>query len=308
MQSVCKPLTLASLLLVAISAFADFKALDLQVRLDQLGFSPGCIDGEWGSQSKAALQRYCLARNIPQPANLQIAWETLCSDGSVALWRYDTIANHELAALTAIPASDEAKSQLEWLGFETILEAYAERSHARISTLKRLNPQVDWGNITPGMKIKVANLPPTTSFLSITAETPRPEARTIVINLGKKELAAYDAKGNILLYCPCSIARERSKAPLGILKVTSLVPNPNYTKISEYGTKKGKKWIFSPGPNNPVGVAWIGLSLPGYGIHGTPTPEKIGRAESHGCFRLANWNAARLYCLCRIGTIVKIVE
>ena len=67
-----------------------------------------------------------------------------------------------------------------------------------------------------------------------------------------------------------------------------------------------KKYIYPPGPNNPVGLAWIGLSLPTYGIHGTPWPEQIGRAESHGCFRLSNWNAVRLRELCDVGTSVVI--
>ena len=67
-----------------------------------------------------------------------------------------------------------------------------------------------------------------------------------------------------------------------------------------------ERHIFPPGPNNPVGVAWVGLTLKGYGIHGTPIPERIGRAESHGCFRLANWNAERLLKLCDAGVPVVI--
>ena len=70
--------------------------------------------------------------------------------------------------------------------------------------------------------------------------------------------------------------------------------------------QKAKKQILPNGPNCPVGVAWMGLNLPGYGIHGTPNPETIGRAESHGCFRLSNWNAARLYAMCQSGTKVII--
>lgn len=68
----------------------------------------------------------------------------------------------------------------------------------------------------------------------------------------------------------------------------------------------GRKLIIAPGPNNPVGVAWIGLDLPGYGIHGTPRPEDVGRTESHGCFRLANWNAEFLLRLVSVGTPVLV--
>jgi lipoprotein-anchoring transpeptidase ErfK/SrfK len=55
-----------------------------------------------------------------------------------------------------------------------------------------------------------------------------------------------------------------------------------------------------------VGVAWIGLDRAGYGIHGTPVPEQVGLTESHGCFRLANWNAAYLLKLVAPGTLVRV--
>ena len=77
-----------------------------------------------------------------------------------------------------------------------------------------------------------------------------------------------------------------------------------------------RKLIVPPGPNNPVGVLWLSIGrargstqppLSGYGIHGTPKPEEIGKTESHGCFRLANWNVERLGDMITIGTPV-IVE
>ena len=68
----------------------------------------------------------------------------------------------------------------------------------------------------------------------------------------------------------------------------------------------GHKLILPPGPNNPVGVAWIGLNLPGYGIHGTPQPEFVGRTESHGCFRLANWYARTMVDLAWVGLRVVV--
>ena len=72
------------------------------------------------------------------------------------------------------------------------------------------------------------------------------------------------------------------------------------------GAADQTKLILPPGPNNPVGVAWISLDLPGYGIHGTPSPEHVGRTESHGCFRLANWNAEYLLRLVNVGTPVYV--
>jgi lipoprotein-anchoring transpeptidase ErfK/SrfK len=57
-----------------------------------------------------------------------------------------------------------------------------------------------------------------------------------------------------------------------------------------------------------VGTTWVGLNLPGYGIHGTPEPENISRTQSHGCFRLANWNAEKVLKMVRVGTPVDVVE
>ena len=108
---------------------------------------------------------------------------------------------------------------------------------------------------------------------------------------------------------PCSIAAEKSKRPpAGEVQVTALVPKPNYTYTAPRAGPGGRiaRHIYPPGPNNPVGTSWIGLSLPTYGIHGTPSPERIGRAESHGCFRLANWNAEKLRGMCDVGTSVVI--
>ncbi|MFD2257241.1 L,D-transpeptidase [Luteolibacter algae] len=56
---------------------------------------------------------------------------------------------------------------------------------------------------------------------------------------------------------------------------------------------------FPPARNNPVGVLWAGLNRPGIGIHGSPVPDTIGRAGSHGCIRLSNWDAATFYTLVR---------
>ena len=105
----------------------------------------------------------------------------------------------------------------------------------------------------------------------------------------------------------CSIARKVEKRPVGELKVVRLAPNPNYRfdpeifKESPEARKIGRKLMIPPGPNNPVGTAWIGLSRTGYGIHGTPHPVDVGRTESHGCFRLANWNAEFLVQAAWVG-------
>jgi lipoprotein-anchoring transpeptidase ErfK/SrfK len=90
--------------------------------------------------------------------------------------------------------------------------------------------------------------------------------------------------------------------------------NPNYTfnpeVLKEAAAREGitSKMIIPPGPNNPVGLAWVSLSLPGYGIHGTPDPMEISRSGSHGCFRLANWNAVKVFKSVTRGTPIEVLE
>lgn len=72
--------------------------------------------------------------------------------------------------------------------------------------------------------------------------------------------------------------------------------------------KAKKPLIVKPGPNNPVGLVWIDLTAPSYGIHGTPEPDKIGKTESHGCIRLTNWDALDLAGMVHKGTIVKFED
>ena len=138
------------------------------------------------------------------------------------------------------------------------------------------------------------------------------KAAFILISLAQRHLEAFDANTNLLAHFPCSIAAKFEKRPVGELHVTAIAPNPDYTfnpevfPESEEARQLKTKLIIPPGPNNPVGTAWISLDRPGYGMHGTPNPEQVGRTESHGCFRLANWNAEYLIKLVWVGMPVTV--
>ena len=134
-------------------------------------------------------------------------------------------------------------------------------------------------------------------------------ASVLRVTLSRFEVTVFDEKGRLIALFPCSIAADKVKLPSeGELQVTTIIPHPDYTYTPDRVAKGGRivRRIFPPGPNNPVGSSWMGLTLPGYGIHGTPKPETIGCAESHGCFRLANWNAVRLRKMCETGTSVVV--
>ncbi len=292
--------------------FAETKPLLVQIELDRAGFSCNTIDGVWGQKSVRAFRRYAASRNL-------IISEAIAKNPTEIYrrfflrmenpYRWTTVTQADLQALVKIPKLPAAKAQLHHMGYESLAELFAERGHLSLRALKRLNPHVNWSHVPVGTRIRLPAFPPMSEELSVWPKNRpsaphRPEAALVRISLSKCEITVLDATGKILAVFPCSIAQKKAKLPpQGELKIITTIANPNYTYTSE---RDESKYVFPPGPNCPVGVAWLGLNLPGYGIHGTPRPETIGTAESHGCFRLSNWNAARLYGLVRPGTRVLI--
>lgn len=283
------------------ATFAESKTLALQIALDRRGFSCSTIDGQWGRKSQVALATYCALKGYAVPPTPELAHDILFPR-EPRLFRVETVTQREHDALVRIPATPAGKASLTAMGYETIMEMYAERGHLTEGALRRLNPGVAWPNPPVGTKV---TLPDFTDGRDARA----PKADVLRVSLSRFEITAFDEKGRLLALFPCSIAADKAKLPPeGELQVKSIVPDPDYTYTPDSVTRGGRivRRRFPPGPNNPVGRAWIGLTLEGYGIHGTPKPETIGRAESHGCFRLANWNAVRLRRMCETGTSVVI--
>ena len=108
-----------------------------------------------------------------------------------------------------------------------------------------------------------------------------------------------------------TIGSEHDPLPIGNWKVTGISKNPAFhydPKLFWDANPKHTKARIPAGPNNPVGVVWIDLSKEHYGIHGTPSPEAIGKTESHGCIRLTNWNAVDLASMARPGMVVRFED
>ena len=277
-------------------------ALEAQIALMRLGVSAGSIDGALGSQTRAALKAFQRAENLPIIGALDSFTKTNLTLDTPPLTDF-TVTTNDLARLQPIGKTWLEKSQQTALDYETILELVAEQSHAHPLLIQKLNPEVDWANVSAGTVLKIpdANYP-----------EPTDKAAFVIIHLSEKILEAFDPATNLLLHCPCSIAAKVEKRPVGELHVAVVAPHPNYTfdpavfPESPEAQALGRKLILPPGPNNPVGVAWIGLDKPGYGLHGTPIPEQVGRTESHGCFRLANWNAEYLLKLVWVGMPVRV--
>jgi lipoprotein-anchoring transpeptidase ErfK/SrfK len=275
---------------------------EVQVALARTGISSGSFDGVVGSQTRAAIRAFQLREGLIESGLADAETKSRLLLTAPVLTNY-VVGSNDLARLQPIATTWLGKSQQSALDYESVLELIAEKGHAHPLLIKRLNPAVNWTNVSVGTEVRLPHVsyPPA-----------RAKAAQVLIHLGGKTLKVFDANTNLLAHFPCSIAARVEKRPVGELHVAVVAPNPNYTFDPEVfpesaeAQKLGRKLILPPGPNNPVGLAWIGLDRPGYGLHGTPSPEQVGRTESHGCFRLANWNAEYLLQLVAVGPPVRI--
>lgn len=275
---------------------------EAQIALARRGFSSGPIDGIPGAQTEAALRAFQKSARLPVTGQLDTA---TCAGLVLNAPPFEQIALSvaDFAALQPLSRTWLAKSQQTALGYESALEWAAERSRAHPALIRQLNPDIDWGRVLPGARFTVP---------AIARVTLPVKAAQLHVRLAAHVLQALDDHGKIIAHFPVSIARRVEKRPEGELRVTVVIPEPDYTfdpevfPESDEGRELGRRLRLPPGPNNPVGVAWIGLDRPGYGIHGTPTPGHVGRTESHGCFRLANWDALTLIDLAWVGLPVVV--
>lgn len=280
----------------------ELRIVTAQVGLVREGISPGPIDGLMGGQTESALRAFQEKRRLRVSGELDENTRTnlpMVSPLFTALF----VTSNDLARLAPVPVTWLGKSLAAKLDYETVLELVSERRQTHHKLLQALNPSLNWSNVAPNTPVLVPNA----QFPAISNK-----AAFVQIRLSERILQAYDFSTNLLAHFPCSIAQRVDKRPIGELHVAVLVSDPNYTfdpavfSESAEAQEIGRKLILPPGPNNPVGTVWIGLDRPGYGIHGTPLPEKVGRTESHGCFRLANWNAEYLLKLAWVGMPVII--
>lgn len=276
--------------------------LEAQVALARRGISSGPIDGALGYQTRAALRALQRRSGLPVTGALDAATRARLTLDEPALTTY-TVSSNDLARLLPLSPTWLGKSLQPRLDFASALELVAEEHRAHPLLVRRLNPGVDWTNVWPGLTVSVPHVPP-----------PVLTSRLAFIRIGLQDriLTGHDAQSNLIVHFPCSIGARIEKRPVGRLTVVTAAEHPTYTFNPEVfpesaeARRLNRKLTLPPGPNNPVGVAWIGLDRPGYGIHGTPRPEDVGRTESHGCFRLANWDAALLVRLVWAGLPVYI--
>lgn len=305
--------------------------MQMQVVLDRLGFTPGVVDGKEGLSTRNAVAGFQEANDLPVTGKLDDeARRAMARWSNIPATRIVVIPP-DFAAGAFAPLPDEPADQakLPQLGYESLDEKLAERFHTTVETLHALNP----GSAPPaassspttsaspasdalpslfqaGQRIRVPNVgadriepgaiedagwQATLAMLGVGSA--QAKAAKVVVSKSRGTLKAFDEAGKLVAVFTATMGSQHDPLPLGNWKVLGVSRNPPFhynPKLFWDVSDSDKKELLPPGPNGPVGVAWIDLNKPHYGIHGTPEPETIGRAQSHGCVRLTNWDVARL--------------
>ena len=257
-------------------------ATKLQALLNWNHSGVGAVDGYWGKNTRKAMQAFQKAQGLPvTEAVNEETWQALTKNSTLTsqpvLVSYQLTDADVNVKTTQIPASAEAKAKLDGMYYESVLEALGEKFHISRDYLKSLNPNASFKS---GETIIVYN----------PGNPNKTPVSRVVADKDTQTLYAYDDSDNLVASYPTTVGSTATPSPTGTHKVKVKIHEPNYT----YTSDNGKKSIIPPGPNNPVGVVWIGLSKPSYGIHGSPDPERISRQASAGCVRLTNWDALSL--------------
>jgi lipoprotein-anchoring transpeptidase ErfK/SrfK len=261
-------------------------ALRAQILLDRAGFSTGEIDGTLGKNTTRALTAFQRTHGLPATGRTDRAtWSAVNADASPALVPYTIVADDVKGPFATIPTDMMEKSKLEHLGYASALEGLAEKFHCSPHVLKVLNPQATFENAGEELLVPSVRAPRTA------------RAAKVVVSKSESTVSAFNAQGKLIAQYPASIGSPHDPLPVGQWKITGVAPKPvfNYSPDLFWdASPEHAKAVIPAGPNNPVGMVWIDLSKPHYGIHGTPEPSNVGHTQSHGCIRLTNWDAQEL--------------
>lgn len=294
---------------VALPNYDEETATRLQIFLDNVDFGPGKIDGKMGEFFRKALISYKHARNMKKT-------------GAVDQWMLDqvpqtfttyTIKADDLAFVGDLPSSHEAQAKLKFLPYTSMLEFVAERFHSAEDFIRKLNQDrdLDLDHLEVGDELKVPNVLPfeiEKVHEQVLKENPALKTRKVFVDT-KERLAEIFENDQLVAVFPITPGSTSLPAPVGTWRIVGITTWPwfRYDEgMLNYGVRTENFYNLPPGPNNLVGTVWCGLNRPGIGLHGTNNPETIGRAASHGCIRLANWDAIRLKDLVSVGNTVII--
>lgn len=270
-----------------------------QLLLDRAHFSPGEIDGKFGDNFKKALIAFAAAQGLNSRGELtDQLWQKLTATSSEPVLTKYTISNYDVRGpfVNSIPTKLEQMKDLPVLAYTSAREKIAEKFHMSQGLLSALNSK---------QKFETAN--ETIVVANVVQNDASKRAARVEVDKSAQVLKVFGRDQQLLAVYPVTVGSTEKPAPSGRLKVTGISKNPTYRYNPKYafkGVRATKPFTIKPGPNNPVGLVWIGLSGEGYGIHGTPDPSKVSKTASHGCIRLTNWDALRVASAVVKGTPV----
>lgn len=273
---------------------AEPRVVRAQILLDRARFSPGEIDGRYGADLGIAVKGYQEAHQLDPDGIIGMQmWRELDADKRPLLKAYTITAADLKGPFTPIPQDVQEQARMKFMGYESPAEELAERFHLSPRLLAELNP---------GKDLKKAG-----EVITVPAVERAPARRAVrvVVSKSKRTVNTYGAGDKLLAQYPATIGGEHDPLPIGHWTITVVQRNPwfNYDPVHFWNASPGEGTAkLPPGPRNPAGVVWMGLSKPHYGIHGTPDPGRIRHGDSAGCIRLTNWDAADLSHMVVRGT------
>ncbi|MGB7790137.1 MAG: L,D-transpeptidase [Terrimicrobiaceae bacterium] len=310
----------------------------VQIILDRANFRPGKIDGLGGEFTQKAADRYCRANDLPPGTLLDV------SNVPVPYREY-TVTEEDLQWIGPQASEPVEQEKLKAMLYADLWELVAEKFHCDLDFLRELNPHLPDGEIDAGAILRVPDVSEfrvldvialekqlrdeekakkasrervngsasvslsTDGGLPAAAAAPLPNPPRRLELLRDERLIELYENDRLVGCFPCTPGSRQVPVTQGTWKITSNVLMPHFRwdkSVLELGVRSESAYNLPPGPNNPVGVVWMAINRPSVGMHGTPTPDRIGRNESHGCIRMANWDAFTLSQLIGKGTSVEV--
>ncbi len=280
--------------------------LRAQILLDRVLFSPGIIDGFWGKNTEKAAFWFQRREGLRETGRIdESTFERLVqlAGGETQLVRVHTLTQEDVEGpFVTIPEDIYEKAEMDCLCYESLSEKLAEMFHTSPELLAQLNPGISLDEATAGTQLNVLAVR--------SGEAAGGAVARLVVSGEGFFVHAVDGNGRILYHFPSTLGSSFDPSPTGRHQIDSITRDPWWhyqPSILEHVEDEDPEADIPPGPNNAVGVVWMALSLPHYGIHGTSAPETIGYTTSAGCVRLTNWDASFLADKVQEGTPVEFV-
>ena len=294
----------------------DGDVFHAQILLDVAGFPAGVIDGKKGMSFRKAIQGFQEARGLEETGELdEPTRQALLQSGRQST--RDLALGPEVFEgpfVSPLPKKPEAQARLDFLGYRNQLEKLAEMFHTTPDTIVALNGPdklmrqgevLRLPNVLPASRDYGGKLKPEHArwFNALNVDANQPSGDHVVVDKSEGVLKVMDASDRLIAQFPVTMGSTQFPLPIGEWKVTTyaFVPPFKYQPDILINAKSDRELDLPPGPNGPVGIAWLDLTKEHYGIHGTNEPQTIGRAESSGCIRMANWDVLRLSRIMKPG-------